>query len=71
MGLVYYYCFSFRLFVGGHSAGGHLAACMLYTDWNQYGIETPPFSGAILLSGIYDLLPIERSVVNQPLSLTQ
>ena len=57
--------------MGGHSAGGHLSACMLYTDWTQYGMETQPFSGAILLSGIYDLGPIQKSVVNEPLNLTE
>ncbi len=60
-----------RLFVGGHSAGGHLSACMLYTDWSRYGLETQPFSGTILLSGLYDLVPIQRSIVNEPLHLTE
>ena len=55
----------------GHSAGGHLSATMLYTDWSQYGIDTQPLSGAILLSGIYDLTPLQRSYVNDDLKFTQ
>lgn len=72
--LFFFFCLVFvvhRLFVGGHSAGGHLTACMLYTDWHRYGIDTQPLSGAILLSGIYDLSPIRRSSVNRPLNLTK
>ena len=29
--------------VGGHSAGGHLAAMMNVTDWSAYGFAAPPF----------------------------
>ena len=57
--------------MGGHSAGGHLSACMLYSDWLKYGIDTQPFSGAILLSGLHDLGPIQRCHMNDPLQLTE
>ena len=60
-----------RIFVGGHSAGGHLAACMLDTDWSQYGIKTCPFVGAVMLSGVYELGPIQRTYVNEPLQLSE
>ena len=64
--------FYYRIFVGGHSAGAHLAACMLVTDWLQYGMKTPaPFAGAVLLSGIYDLAPIQKTYVNDPIQLTE
>ena len=62
----------FRIFVGGNSAGGHLAACMLASEWDQYGFETQcPFSGAVLISGIFDLKPIQLCWVNEPLKLTE
>ncbi|KAL5483765.1 hypothetical protein EMCRGX_G020178 [Ephydatia muelleri] len=60
-----------RLLVCGHSAGAHLAACLLATDWSQYGLGVFPFSGAVLLSGIYDLTPIQQTYVNDPLQLTK
>ena len=31
-----------RLIISGHSAGGHLAACMLATDWRAYDASLPP-----------------------------
>ena len=61
-----------RLFVGGHSAGGHLSACVMFTDWSEYGVKKEqPLSGAVLLSGIYDLQPLLTTSVNEPLNLTQ
>lgn len=46
--------------VSGHSAGGHLAAMLLATDWSRYGQGLPlqPFSHALLLSPLSDLAPI-------------
>ena len=64
---------SFRVFVCGHSAGAHLAACLLYTDWSKYGLppSPAPLAGAVLLSGMYDLAPIRQSCVNDSLKLTE
>ncbi|KAJ0033280.1 hypothetical protein NQD34_000387 [Periophthalmus magnuspinnatus] len=58
------------LFICGHSAGAHLAAMVLSTDWSQYSI-TPQIKGAFLVSGIYDLLPIVSTYVNEPLKMTE
>uniref|UniRef100_A0A3B4AST1 BD-FAE-like domain-containing protein n=1 Tax=Periophthalmus magnuspinnatus TaxID=409849 RepID=A0A3B4AST1_9GOBI len=57
------------LFICGHSAGAHLAAMVLSTDWSQYSI-TPQIK-AFLVSGIYDLLPIVSTYVNEPLKMTE
>ncbi|XP_062420223.1 kynurenine formamidase isoform X4 [Pungitius pungitius] len=57
------------LYLCGHSAGAHLAAMVLSTDWSQYSI-TPQIKGAFLVSGIYDLLPILSTYVNEPLKMT-
>ncbi|XP_068176908.1 kynurenine formamidase isoform X2 [Antennarius striatus] len=58
------------LYLCGHSAGAHLAAMVLSTDWSQYSV-TPQIKGAFLISGIYDLLPILSTYVNEPLKMTE
>lgn len=58
------------LYICGHSAGAHLAAMVLSTDWSQYSIA-PQIKGAFLVSGIYDLLPIVPTYVNEPLKMTE
>jgi arylformamidase len=44
-----------RLYVTGHSSGGHLAAAALTTDWPRLGLPSSPFTAALCISGIYDL----------------
>ncbi|XP_069511350.1 kynurenine formamidase [Ambystoma mexicanum] len=58
------------LYLCGHSAGAHLAAMALSTDWSEYGVR-PDIKGVFLVSGIYDLLPITRTYVNQELQMTE
>ncbi|XP_051939323.1 kynurenine formamidase isoform X1 [Hippocampus zosterae] len=58
------------LYLCGHSAGAHLAAMVLSTDWSQYSFM-PEIKGAFLVSGIYDLLPILSTYVNEPLKMTE
>ncbi|KAK3561594.1 hypothetical protein QTP86_010668 [Hemibagrus guttatus] len=58
------------LYLCGHSAGGHLAAMVLSTDWSEYSVS-PQIKGAFLVSGIYDLLPIMSTYVNDPLKMTE
>ncbi|NXA42873.1 KFA formamidase, partial [Eudromia elegans] len=57
------------LYLCGHSAGAHLAAMALSTDWAEYGV-TPDIKGAILVSGIYDLEPLLHTYVNEALSMS-
>ena len=45
------------LYVGGSSAGGHLAGMLL-------AAAPAPIAGAIALSGLYDLEPVRHSFVN-------
>jgi len=49
-----------RLFVSGHSAGGHLAAMMLAALWPVMDRSLPRdlYKGAIAVSGVYDLRPL-------------
>ena len=45
-----------RLTVSGHSAGGHLTAMALLTDWvGDYGLPADLIKGAVAISGLYDL----------------
>lgn len=49
-----------KLHIMGHSAGAHLTAMMMTTDWQtiQPGIPTDFLKSAIPISGIYDLQPL-------------
>jgi arylformamidase len=47
-----------RVHVGGHSAGGHLAAMMMATDWCDYGLPKDTIKSATCVSGLYDLEPL-------------
>jgi arylformamidase len=47
-----------RIVVGGHSAGGHLAAMLHATDWTQTRLARDPIAGGVSLSGVHDLAPM-------------
>jgi len=49
-----------RMMVYGHSAGGHLAAAMLATDWRGLYPKTPAdlVPAAYSISGLFDLTPL-------------
>lgn len=49
-----------RIVVGGHSAGGHLAAMMLARDWRADGFASCPVAAGLSLSGVHDLRPLVR-----------
>ncbi|XP_060796445.1 kynurenine formamidase [Neoarius graeffei] len=59
-----------ELYLCGHSAGAHLVAMILSTDWSKYSVS-PQIKGAFLVSGIYDLLPILPTYLNNPLKMTK
>ena len=62
-----------RLFVCGHSAGGHLAAMMLCCQWPQYAPDLPKkvVSSALSISGLYDLTEIVKvPSINNDVRLT-
>lgn len=59
-----------RIFVSGHSSGGHLAAMMLTTDWTKYGAPKKIVKGGLILSGMGDLLPPMKSARGAYLKLT-
>lgn len=51
-----------RIYVGGQSSGGHLAAVALTTDWHKdFGLPADAIKGGFCISGIYDLAPVRLS----------
>ncbi|HEY3153534.1 MAG TPA: alpha/beta hydrolase [Candidatus Binatia bacterium] len=55
-----------KVFVAGHSAGGHLAAMALAHDWANEGMPADLMKGAVATSGVYDLdMVMEISVQEQ------
>jgi arylformamidase len=51
-----------RLYVSGHSSGGHLSGCVVTTDWQKdFGLPKDVVKGAMLASGMYDLKPVRLS----------
>jgi arylformamidase len=55
--------------LAGHSAGAHLAAMLLATDWAASGDDPAMIAGALLISGVYDLEPIRLSYVNDAIGM--
>ena len=61
-----------RMFVAGHSAGGHLAAMMMATDWpgREAGLPGDLFKGAVCVSGLYDLTALVDTTINIKVGMT-
>jgi len=59
------------LVASGHSAGGHLAACMLATDWQAIDASLPRdfVASAYSISGLFDLGPLVETSLNRALQL--
>ncbi len=57
--------------MSGHSAGGHLAACMLATDWPAFDASLPVdlVVAAYAISGLFDLAPLVGTSINKALRL--
>ena len=59
-----------RPVVIGHSAGGHLAAAMLATDWSKVGdVPADLVRSAYSLSGVFELEPLVKTSLNEALRL--
>lgn len=61
-----------RITVYGHSAGGHLSACMVATDWSTLAPDAPAdlVPAGYAVSGVYDLAPLTNISVNDDVRLT-
>ncbi len=51
-----------RLYIGGHSSGGHLCGVALVTDWKKdFGLPEDIVKGGLCMSGMYDMKPVRLS----------
>jgi arylformamidase len=58
-----------RIYIGGHSSGGHLCGVALVTDWaKDFGVPATIVKGGLCIIGMYELTPVRlswrRSYVN-------
>jgi arylformamidase len=62
-----------RMMIYGHSAGGHLAATMLATEWQARYPKAPPdlVPAAYSISGLFDLTPLAGIPMAQDLRLDE
>lgn len=63
--------FNKRIMVSGHSAGGHLAGCMIQTDWTRHGAPADLTPAAYAISGLYDLTVLTHLGGNAEFKLTE
>ena len=60
-----------RLYIGGQSSGGHLAAVALTADWpGQFGLPANIIKGGLCTSGMYELAPVRLSHRNSYVAFT-
>ena len=51
-----------RIYVSGHSSGGHLAGVVLTTDWRrEFDLPADVVKGGLCCCGMYDLKPVRLS----------
>jgi arylformamidase len=62
-----------KIVASGHSAGGHLTACLLATDWKKYDPAAPEdlVPSGLSISGLFDLMPLVPTTINNALKLTE
>ena len=63
--------FGRRIMIYGHSAGGHLSACMVATDWKALAADAPPdmVPAGYAISGVFDLGPLVHVSMNEDFKL--
>ena len=59
-----------RIFVAGHSAGGHQVGMVVSTNWSgDYGLPDDIIKGGISISGLFDLRPLRYSYIQPTVML--
>ena len=63
--------FGRRFLVSGHSAGGHLTAAMVATDWQKLWPKVPSdlVPAGYAISGVFDVTPLVNTSMNQDFRL--
>jgi arylformamidase len=59
-----------RMHISGHSAGGHLVAMMMATDFTQLDGPLDLIKSTTAISGLYDLTPLRLVKVNEDLKIS-
>ena len=61
-----------RLYVGGHSSGGHLCGVVLITDWQKdFGLPANIIKGGLCMSGMYEMKPVALSARGNYVKFTE
>jgi len=50
-----------RIYIGGHSSGGHLCGVALITDWKEFDLPADAVKGGLCMSGMYEMTPVRLS----------
>jgi len=60
-----------KIFVSGHSAGGHLTAMMMAADWPAFDPALPKdlVKGGCAISGVFDLEPVRLCYLNDDMGM--
>jgi arylformamidase len=60
-----------QMYAAGHSAGGHLTAMLMATDWKFFdaGLPANVLKGVCAVSGLFNLVPIQLSYLNKVLKM--
>ena len=60
-----------KIYVSGHSAGGHLTGMMAATDWaSEAGLPRDLIKGTVPLSGLFDIEPHRHTDIQAEIRLT-
>ena len=61
-----------RIYISGHSSGGHLAAIALTTDWQaDFSLPDDILKGGLIISGMFDLYPVSLSSRSEYVNFTE
>ncbi len=60
-----------RIYLSGHSSGGHLAGVVLTTDWQtDFGLPKDVIKGGVCVSGMFDIKPARLSARSSYIKFT-
>jgi arylformamidase len=62
-----------KIYISGHSAGGHLVAMLMATNWSSFAADLPLdlIKGGCAISGLFNLIPIQLSYVNDDVGMDE